>query len=225
MSEEIKPDGQEKPKQNLLPAVVEAKIALDLTKEEGNYQMVLKEAIEYEVDDENFENAQGFLKKIMKLLSYVESHRKDEKEYWLEGGRIVDTAHKNFSVPFENAKKSLQEKINVVGKRKEQEARKAKEEKERIELITNGINAFILDASAKIAAATTNEQLLQIERLINLEKGNKSRYQDHLPLLIERSNELTAKIKEQKDLVKERERVAEEQKQALEAGNDEKVQV
>lgn len=222
--EENKPDGQEKPKQNLLPAVVEAKIALDLTKEEGNYQMVLKEAIEYEVEDENFENAQGFLKKIMKLLSYVEGHRKDEKEYWLEGGRIVDAAHKNFSIPFEEAKKSLQEKINVVGRRKEQEARKAKEEKERIELITNGINAFILDASAKIAAATTNEQLLSIERLINLEKGNKSRYQDHLPLLIERCNELTTKIKEQKELVKELEHVEEEKNNALQAGNDEKAQ-
>ena len=45
-----------------------------------------------------------------------------------------------------------------------------------------------------------------------------------MPLLIERSNELTSKIKEQKDLVKELERVTLEQKQALEDGDDEKVQ-
>jgi hypothetical protein len=90
--------------------------------------------------------------------------------------------------------------------------------------LTNGINAFILDYSTKIAAATTNEQLIQIERLINLEKGNKGRYQDHLPLLIERCNELTAKIKEQKDIVKELERLEQEKKLAFEQGNDEKVQ-
>lgn len=224
MSEEVQQPDSVKTKQSLLPAVVEAKISLDLTKDEGNYQQVLKEGIEYEVTEDNFENAQGFLKKIIKFLNYVEGHRKDEKEWYLEGGRIVDAAHKKFLTPFEEVKKKLQEKINIVGKRMENEAKKAKDEKDRIQSLIDSINTFILDSSTKIAAATTNEQFLSIERLINLEKGNKSRYQDHLPLLIERSNELTAKIKEQKGLIKTLDKVEEEKNKALLDGNDEKAQ-
>lgn len=209
---------------NLSPVVIEMKVGVDLTKAEGNYQQVLKQVLEYEVSEENFEEAQALIKKIMKWLSFVENHRKDEKEPYLEAGRVVDTAHKKFATPFEEAKTSLQAKVNIVGRRMEDAAIRARAEQQRIEGLKNAINAFILDSSSKIAAATTTEQLLSIERLINLEKGNKGRYQDHLPLLIERSNELTTKIKEQKELVKELERVAQETKVALETGNDEKAQ-
>lgn len=209
---------------NLSPAVIEIKISVDLTKAEGNYQETLKRVLEYEVDEENFEEAQALNKKLMKWLTFVDNHRKDEKDPYLEAGRIVDAAHKKFSIPVEDAKNQLQAKINAVGRRMEDTAKKAKQEQDRVEGLKNSINAFILDASSKIAAATTTEQLLSIERLINLEKGNKSRYQDHLPLLIERSNELTAKIKEQKDLVKELERIEQEMAKALESENDEKAQ-
>lgn len=209
---------------NLSPAVIEMKVGLDLTKAEGNYQQTLKQVLEYEVDEENFEEAQALNKKIIKWLSFVENHRKDEKDPYLEAGRVIDSGHKKFATPFEEAKTQLQNKINVVGKRMEDAARKAKQEQDRVDGLKNTINIFILDASSKIAAATTTEQLLSIERLINLEKGNKGRYQDHLPLLIERSNELTTKIKEQKELVKQLEKVEQEVEEALQAGNDEKAQ-
>lgn len=222
--EENKSEGQEMPKTNLNLTIVESKIGLDLMKAEGNYQQVLKQVLEYDVTEENFEEAQGLNKKVMKFLSFGEDHRAEEKKPFLDAGRIVDAAHKKFLTPFEEAKNQLQAKINAVGKRMEAAARKAKEEQDRVENIKNGINAFILESSAKIAAATTTEQLLSIERLINLEKGNSKRYQDHLPLLIERSNELTTKIKEQKELVKELERVENAKNIALIAGDDEKAQ-
>lgn len=209
---------------NLSPAVIEMKVGVDLTKAEGNYQQTLKQVLEYEVDEGNFEEAQALNKKLIKWLSFVDDHRKEEKNPYLEAGRVIDAAHKKFAIPVEEAKAQLQAKINVVGKRMADAALKAKQEGDRIEGLKNAINAFVLEASSKIAAATTTEQLLSIERLINLEKGNKGRYQDHLPLLIERSNELTTKIKEQKELVKELERVEQEAAKALESGNDEKAQ-
>lgn len=224
MSEENKQEQAELLRTDLPPVAVEMKIGVALMKAEGNYHLTLKQILEYEVTEENFEEAQGLNKKVMKWLSFVEDHRAAEKKPYLDTGRTIDAAHKKFAEPFEDAKKQLQAKINVVGKKMEEEARKAREEQQRIENLKTTINSFVLDASTKIAAATTTEQLLAIERLINLEKGNKSRYQDHLPVLIERCNELTAKIKEQKDLVRELERVAEEANKALESGEDEKAQ-
>lgn len=222
--EDQKQESPEALKTNLSPASIEMKVGLALMKAEGNYLQTLKQVLEYDVNEENFEEAQSLNKKIIKWLSFVEGHRKDEKDPYLEAGRVIDAAHKKFGTPFEEAKNQLQSKINVVGKRMEDAARKAKLEQDRVDGLKNTINAFILDASSKIAAATTTEQLLSIERLINLEKGNKGRYQDHLPLLIERSNELTTKIKEQKELVKELEKVEQDAATALQSGNDEKAQ-
>lgn len=222
--EENKQEAPEALKTNLSPASIEMKVGLALMKAEGNYLLTLKQVLEYEVNEENFEEAQSLNKKVIKWLSFVEGHRKDEKDPYLEAGRVVDAAHKKFATPFEEAKTQLQSRINVVGKRMEVAAKAAQLEVSRVEGLKTSINTFILDASGKIAAATTTEQLLSIERLVNLEKGNKGRYQDHLPLLIERSNELTDKIKEQKDLVKELEKVSKEATKALESGNDEKAQ-
>lgn len=208
----------------LFPAVIKSKLSLDMTKTHGNYQQLVKQMLEMEVTDSNFEEAQLLLKKLITFLAYVDDHRTTEKKPYLEAGRMVDAAHKEFATPLEAAKSKLQEKVNVVGRKKEEEAKKAREEQERITNLQAQINQFILDASIKIAAATTNEQLIQIERLINLEKANKSRYQDHLPLLIERCNDLNDKIKDQKQVVKELERVEEEKKKAMQAGDDKKMQ-
>jgi hypothetical protein len=224
MVEEIKQDGQEMPKTNLIPVSIEIKLGRDLTKAEGNYQQVLKEVLEFNVAEENFEQAQVLNKKVMKFLAFGEEHRSEEKKPYLEAGRAIDAAHKKFLKPFEEAKDGLQAKINVVGNRMADAAEKAQKELRRIEGLQAQINNFILTSSTQIAAATTTEQLISIERLINLEKANKVRYQDHLPLLIERSNELTAKIKEQKELVKKLEQVEEEKNKALQDGNDEKAQ-
>lgn len=213
------------PKKLLLsPAIVKGKLSLDMTKAHGNYLQTIGGILEMEVTDDNFEQAQGLVKKMITFLAYVDEHRKDEKNPYLEAGRTVDAAHKEFATPIEDAKNQLQEKVNVIGRRKEEEAQKALKEQQRITGLQTTINDFILDASTKIAAATTNEQLIQIERLINLEKANKSRYQDHLPLLIERCNDLNSKLKEQKELIKEREQVEIQTKKALDDGNDEKAQ-
>jgi hypothetical protein len=216
---------QEQPlKTNLFPALIESKLSLDMTKAHGNYRQTLANILTYEVTDDNFEEAQQLLKKVITFLAYVDDHRTAEKKPYLEAGRVVDAAHKTFGGPFEEAKRVLQEKVNAIGRKREEEAEKARKEQDRITGLVNSINSYILESSVAIAAATTNEQLLSIERLINLEKGNKSRYQDHLPLLIERCNELTGKIKEQKDLIRERERVEIEKNKALETGDDKKAE-
>lgn len=208
---------------NLSPAVIKSKISLELTKVHGNYNQLLKGILETEITEENFEEGQSLLKRLISILSFTEDHRKKEKEPYLKAGKTIDAAHNEFSQPLEDAKQELQRKLNVVGLKKEAEAKRIREEQERIAAINSSINQFILESSVKIASATTNEQLIQIERLVNLEKANKSKYQDHLPLLIERCNELTGKIKEQKDLLKKKEALDLEQKMALNSGDDEKA--
>lgn len=215
---------QQMPEVSLIPARVEMKLSIDLMKAHGNYQQFVQEVLNWEVDEDNFEKSQELNKKMITFLAFIEDHRGDEKKPYLEAGRAIDAAHKKISGPLEIAKGILQLKINKVGVKMAEDAKRTKMEKDRIEGLKNLINGFIQEKSTEIAAATTNEQLLSIERLINLEKGNKGRYQDHLPLLIERCNDLTSMIKEQKGIIQELERLEKEKVSAYEAGNDEKVQ-
>src|ERR1700760_2104605 len=141
--EDNKQERAEIPKNNLNPAVIESKISLDLTKAEGNYHQVLKQVLEYDVNEDNFEDAQALNKRVMKFLTFVEDHRSDEKKPYLDAGRSIDAAHKKFATPFEEAKSQLQAKINVVGKRKEDAAKKALQEQQRIEAFKTFINSFI----------------------------------------------------------------------------------
>lgn len=207
----------------LPPEHMKAKIALLLTKAYGNYMKVLELLRNTFVGRDNVEQTQQVIRNVNSLLKFIEDHRKKEKEYFLEQGRIVDRVHKEFSEQFIVARNMVQDKLNLVAKEIEQEQRVERERIQRKQQITDAINQFILDASLKIASASNNEQLLGYERLINLEKANKSKYADQLPLLIERCNDLNAKIKEQKELIRQKERIEAEKKKAEAAGDDEKI--
>lgn len=204
----------------LPPEKLKAKIGVMLTKAYGNYQHVLEQLRNAFVGKDNVKEVQDMMRNVNSFLTTIENARKADKEPFLEQGRLVDKAYKDFATPFEEAKGIVQQKLNIVAKELEADERKKREEKEKQQRITDLINQFILDYSVKIASATNNEQLLGYERLINLEKANKNRYADQLPLLIERCNDLNTKIKEQKDLIKEKERIEEEKNKA----DDEKME-
>lgn len=206
----------------LPPERIRIGLSILLTKKYGNYQEAVDALKNLAVMEDNIEEVQRVLKNVNAFLSTVESNRKDEKEPYLEQWRVIDKVHKEFAAPIEQARDEIQKKLNQVAKEKAEKVEKEQKEKERIANIHTLINNTILDFSVKIASAITNEQLLGYERLVNLEKTNKAKYAEFLPLLVERSNELTAKIKDQKELVKERDKLELEKKQAEEAGDDKK---
>jgi len=198
----------------LPPEKLKAKIGLMLTKAYGNYQKVLEQLRNTFVGRDNVKEVQDIMRNVNSFLTAMENARKADKEPYLEQGRLVDRAYKEFATPFEEAKALVQQKLNIVAREIEEDERKKREEREKQQRISDAINQFSLDYSVKIASATSNEQLLGYERLINLEKANKSRYADQLPLLIERCNDLNTKIKQQKELIREKERIEEEKKKA-----------
>jgi hypothetical protein len=208
----------------LPPEKIKMAISMKLTEKYGNYQEAINALKNLYVGRDNLPQVQQVLKNINAMLSSVEDHRKEMKEPFLEQGRLVDTEHKEFIAPIVQAKDVIQKKANEIGKMLADEAAKEQAEKQKKAAIETAINTFIIDFSLKIAAATTNEQLISIERLINLEKANKSKYGDQLPLLIERCNELNALLASQKVLVKEKEALEQAKKQAEIEGDDDKLE-
>lgn len=208
----------------LPPEKIKANIGITLTKMYGNYQEAVLKLKNAYVGEDNIEEVQQLMRNVNSVLSTAEKMRKADKQPGLDYGREVDRVYEEFTSPIEIEKEVIQKKLNEVAKSKADKAEKLRQELMKQQQITEQINNFILDNSVKIASATTNEQLLSVERLINLEKGNKSRYDNQLPLLIERCNELTAKIKEQKELVKQKELLEIQKKEAEKSGDDKKLE-
>lgn len=208
----------------LPPEKLKAKIGIELTKQFGNYNETLQQLQNAYVGEDNIEQNQNLMRNVNAFLTMLEKSRKVDKQEALDYGRMVDEIYAFFSDPMKKIKDEIQIKLNAVAKAKADRIEKERQETLRQQQITAQINNFVIENSVKIASATTNEQLLSVERLINLEKGNKSRYDNQLSLLIERCNELTEKIKAQKELVKQREAVEKAKKEAEKSGDDEKLQ-
>lgn len=204
----------------LPPEGIKLLISQMLTEKYGNYQAALIQLKTAVVSEDNIEEVQQYIRNVNSFTKSVDEHRSSMKEPYLNYGRIIDAAHKEFAAPFIEEKDKIQVKLNVAAKSKADRLEKERLQKEREQQIKTAINTFVLDSSLTIAAATTNEQLLSIERLINLEKTNKSKYGDLLPLLIERCNELNSLLKNQKDLVKQKEQLEKAKKEAEQSGDD-----
>lgn len=109
----------------------------------------------------------------------------------------------------------------AILKKKEDQA---KEEK-RVKDIQDGMAANVTNFSVKIADCKTNEQLLAVERLINLEKGRKEKYQEFLPEMVEKLNTLTPLLTSQKENIKELDKLNVAEAQAIQSGDAEAAAV
>lgn len=208
--------------QRLTPVVAQSKFGIEMTKKFGNYQEALNQMRNASVTEANLEEAQQYLKNVNKFLKGCGDIKDDMRRPGVEEEKSIMGAFKVFVTPFEIEKNALQEKVNRVAQEKAKRVAIENGKKIREVAINNAMNEFILSKSVEIASATSNEQLISIERLINLEKANKSRYVEFLPLLIERCNELNGKLSDQKQLIKERERLEREKLKAVD--DDEKMQ-
>lgn len=217
--EEKVPEGQ----QFLPPEAIKAQFGIELTKKHGNYQKALEELKNIYVGEDNIEEVQQFMKNINSFIKFLDDTRKEMKEPFFKQGKSIDDVHKEFSNPIVSIRDEVQIKLNVKAALK---AKKLEEERQKIlkeQGIKDTINKGVLDFSVRIASADSNEQLISLERLINLEKANKSKYGELLPLLIERCNELNGKLAEQKKLVKQKEDLKKQQEEAKKKGDDEKL--
>lgn len=210
-------DGQE----FLPPERLKATFGIELTKKYGNYQKTLEELRKVVISEDNIEEVQKLMKNLNSFLKTSDDLRKEMKEPFFRQGKAIDEMYKEFANPLEAVKAFIQLELNKVAAIK---AKKIEEERQKLlkeQQIKETINNFVLENSVKIASADSNEQLVSLERLINLEKANKSKYGDFLPLLIERCNDLNSKLAEQKVLVKEKEKIESEKKKVK---DDEQMQ-
>lgn len=212
----------------LTQEIVLAKMNIALTQKKMSLsvQKLQNEADNLEFTEENIPTISSFLKGLNDIDKVTEETHKEVKAPYLEAGRICDAAkNSNLSVTagIRSGVKPKFDKLCAEVERKKQEDAIAKAKQA---IILVGIENTVITFSTKIAACTTNAELLSVERLINLEKSdsNAKKYGDFHQKAVEKYDEVLKPIlKDQKEKIQQKESIEKQIKDALDANDVEKL--
>ena len=185
-----------------------------------------KEELILNEEPENLEKVSKFLSDSRLAGRTIEDSHKEIKKPFFEAGKACDAAKNESLKLLDDATKDISAWYNKtlgdIEKRKQEAAAKTVRDNQ----IKSGVEANILDFSAKIAACKTRKELVDVERLINLEKSptKATKYGDWHNFAIERYNEVLLPIlKDQKIKVDDYEKLEAERKAAEEANDPVKL--
>jgi len=164
-----------------------------------------------------------FIEKGKKALKVVEDERVALNEPVLKQQRDINAGAKLISADLQAlVDKANREKQKIAAKLAA-DALIAKEAEEKKAATKKLIDDAIMDYTTKISAAETIDELLDVERRLNLETANEKRYGDQLPDLKTRSEAIRKLLAAQKLSVRQLGSLENEVAKASETGADDKV--
>lgn len=216
MSTEVKEQ-----KQEVSLEVVKSKLQIALQKE--GFLKLQENLNKLVISEDNIVEVQELFKKIRGLKSVITAKHAEIKKPYLTASQTIDQAKRDYEALLEtivapHEKKFREVCLEIDRRRIEQE----KEEQRKLQ-IQDGMEKNILAWSQKIAACITLAQLNSVESSINLHKGQpqlESKFWEFTEDYKKKLSGLTGLIKQQKDNIKELERLAEELKAAEEAQDE-----
>lgn len=187
---------------------VKSRLSIALTKASLLIQTLQSraDALVINEDPENLEETSSFLKDTKYALKIVEDAHKEIKKPFFEAGKACDAAKNELVALIEGISKPVNSKYTAVCNEIDRKKREEAEKEQKRQKIYAGVEANILDFATKIAGAKTKKDLVDIEKLINLEKGpsRAAKYGEWHEYAIVRYNEaLLPILKDQKVKVEE----------------------
>lgn len=202
-----------------LPAPIQGKFNIALT--QSKFQQLADKAATLVYNEDHLEEIKKFLDDMRKVDKSIEETHKEGKADALKIGRDWDAGKNAFLLMTATIKSKPQAEYERICRDIETRKRNAEIERQRVANIKAGIESNTIKFSTDIANCCTSEQLSYVERMINLEKGRREKYQEFADHAIERYNELNALLKTQKETVRQLEENKRRQAEAIQAQNDE----
>lgn len=184
------------------------------------YQQLLDELGAITVTSDTIESTQKKIKEARSLKKKIEDVKSTLKKPYWDICTKFDTAFNDLKTPLDNLINDKEKEVNNLSKKIAEENQKKERERLRIEGIKKSIEEFVFEQTKNIASATTDVELVAIEKLIGSHKANKSRYEELLPSLVEKCEELTPLIKKQKEHIRELAEIERKKNEALQKGDD-----
>jgi len=202
-----------------LPASITGKFNIALA--QSKFQTLQSKADSLVYNEDNLQEIADFLKSLRGVKKAIDETHKEGKAEALKIGRQWDSAKNTFTEQVVAIEERPQAEYSRICSEIEDRRINAEQENQRVISIQNGIEQNAINFANQIAAATTSERLSEIERVVNLEKGRKEKYQEFLPQAVERFTQLNGLLASQKVTVKGLEEIKRQEEEAAKQQNEE----
>ena len=205
--------------ESVLPAAIQGKFNIALT--QSKFQELQNKADRLVYNEDHLEEIADFLKSLRSVGKAVEQVHKEGKAESLKTSRDWDAAKRVFMDQVVAVESKPQSEYSRLCREVENKRMAEEKEKQRKDQIKEGIETSALRFASDIANCTTLASLTNVERIINLEKTRKDKYQEFIGDAAEKLSELNALLATQKIRVKELEKIREEERIAAANKDDE----
>lgn len=207
----------------LTTEVATSKLQLALTRAEINIQDLINRESALVYNEDNIQKIADWLRDAKKAVDTIGSeHEKLKAPAWEECKRY-DESKRNMLALFALNLNNATAKNDSICRDMAAKTKKEETEKLRKEGIQTGITNNILTFSNKIAACKTDEELVSVERLINLEKTRKEKYEEFAEEMILHLSALAPLVKQQKQAIRKLASLNDQENKAIESGDDERL--
>lgn len=199
------------------PAYSLIKAGFDLEASKRNYQMLLQNLSAIKVTKENVND--DLTKDGREVLKALTEKKEEESKAPLQWHRDIMAAYKSLNEPLEGEIKRILYEKKIVSNQINADAAVQLAEQQRIANAKTAIVTFVNKVANLIKDAKTDLDIVGIEKMIGSEKTKTSLYQEFKEDLILQCDGLRPQIKDQKENIRELQRINEQEKLALETGD------
>ena len=182
-----------------------------------NYQTALQNLAAITITRDNVND--DLTKDCRQILKVLEDEKDLQSEEPLKWHKDIMEAYKSLKNPMDEQVKRIAEEKKVIATQIQKEQQQQQAEQTRITTAKNAIIEFCNKVAVSISNATTDDDIVSIEKLIGLEKTKKNVYQEFLQELSDKCDALRPQIKIQKENIRQLQQVKEQEQQALDAGD------
>lgn len=185
-----------------------------------NYNKMLQGLAGMQVTKENLQTEYPEFKEADKFVKALDIWRKSEANPFNTVDSLFLEVYKEITEPILAALTSLKAQVKTAREANAFEIAQAKQEQARKDLIVKTLGDFINNCTTYIVTATTDDQIILVEKRIGSEKSKKNFYAEYYQELVDKCEALKTTITVQKRKIQELQKANEEFEAALKANDD-----
>ncbi len=193
------------------------KAGFDLEANKKNYQLLLQDLASVTITRDNVnDDLAKDGREVLKMLTDLKDEQSKEPLQW---HKDIMAVYKSLSDPIKEQIDRIAEEKKVIATQIKAEEAKQFAERTRIANAKIAIVDFTNKVANLIKAAQTDADIVAIEKTIGSEKTKTTVYQEFISELISQCDELRPQIRDQKENIRQLQKIQEKEKLAIETGN------
>lgn len=201
--------------------LVKSVFSLELSAD--NYQKLLQDAENIVFTRDNLSQDYSCLKLLRDIKNKLEKLKDAKKRPFIDANSAIQDAFKELNAPIDDVLKRKTEEFAKINNEIKAENLKIEQERQRELEIQQSITTFINNTTTLITNATTDSEIVRIQKAIGSEKARVSFYGEYMPKLKSACDNLTPLINGRKAFIREADSLMKEQEEALAVGDIQKA--